>query len=1161
MHIKIKIGPTQSTILRANTMLLSEIAEICSYQKISERAKQYSRACQSGWDGKVSLVDKFRGTVPTGLIPKIVGWLKAQGHTVELEKDLPVTHESPRFKDVEVPNFLRSYQVDAIKAMIRAKRGILQLPTGCHAKGTKILMYDGSWKLIEDILIDDLIMGPDSTPRKVLKLHTGFSKMYEVSPIKGKSFIVNEDHLLFLKNTENKTDIILTVKDYLNKTKWFKHLHKLVYSNGIDFQEQNLPLDPYVLGVLIGDGSLQSTPSITNPDVEIFEYIKKFSEKNNFKVSIIYNSSSNRCLAYSISDPTSHKNRLMNILRDLKLNCLSKYKYIPNSYKINSRTNRLEILAGLLDTDGYYHMGYFEYSTASKQLAEDVKFLAQSLGFKVPKIKIKNVKGYTQDYYILNILGNVDFIPTKVKRKQASKRRQIKNVLYTGFSLEEIGDDHYYGFSCDKDNLYIMEDFLISHNSGKSITSTGLVASLKRNTIFFAHTIDLIDQTKAVYEKIFPGIKIGKIGNQVLDPGPITIASIQTVSSWLIPPNEPVQRVKELTTDFQKRYSKYQVKLEEWEKINERATKFLAQFPVAIFDECFSGNTLIDEKRIDSIKIGDYISSYNHITNVIEKKRVYNVLKSKPKEIIKMSLTNGKEIICTSKHPFWTDHGYLPACLLEGIEVYEKTNTFTMQEMRKISDMSRPKRLSKLRIGKKKCSLLFSRMQKRMVTQAFFRCNDSNKSEVWIDEKTRKQWNVSRRESNKSFKQIEGNRTQTKNSRREWEGSNNCTTIISQTIELGNGSNSKNRTKKVSTKSLQNRYSQCRVTNSDRNRWKFTRVIKTERTRSEKREILKPIRVESITFLKSTSDGTFGGMLSGGYVFNLEVEDNHNYYANNILVHNCQHLSADTFYTTAQACTGAEYLFALSATPYRDDGADLLIEAGSGSTIYSLSISDVVEMGYLLPAEIHIHEYKPLPPMNLSNVYAEQYKICITMNDNRNDKIVEIVKQEYEQDHSTLILCREIGHIETLFDMIKAQGVPCSMAHAKSKDRATVLEDFKSKKVMVMIASGILDEGVDVPAIDTVILAGAGRSRVKSYQRIGRALRLYPGKEKAIIHDFKDEMKPFSYHFNARMGLYNAEKCFTVIKHYTKKQREVVRKATIITKKLDDFGITMEDIK
>jgi hypothetical protein len=76
---------------------------------------------------------------------------------------------------------------------------IIRAPVACHAKGQGILMYDGTIKKVENIQIGDLLMGPDSTPREVLKLHSGVDEMYRIHPYRGKSWDVNQHHILRLK--------------------------------------------------------------------------------------------------------------------------------------------------------------------------------------------------------------------------------------------------------------------------------------------------------------------------------------------------------------------------------------------------------------------------------------------------------------------------------------------------------------------------------------------------------------------------------------------------------------------------------------------------------------------------------------------------------------------------------------------------------------------------------------------------------------------------------------------------------------------------------------------------------------------------------------------------------------------------------------------------
>mgnify|MGYP000344812135 FL=1 len=81
----------------------------------------------------------------------------------------------------------------------------LKLMAGCHAKDTEILMYDGTIKKVQDITVKDILMGDDSTPRKILKLVRGKDNMYEINNKKGESYIVNGDHILCLKYITKNT--------------------------------------------------------------------------------------------------------------------------------------------------------------------------------------------------------------------------------------------------------------------------------------------------------------------------------------------------------------------------------------------------------------------------------------------------------------------------------------------------------------------------------------------------------------------------------------------------------------------------------------------------------------------------------------------------------------------------------------------------------------------------------------------------------------------------------------------------------------------------------------------------------------------------------------------------------------------------------------------
>jgi len=169
---------------------------------------------------------------------------------------------------------------------------VLVLPTGCHSKGQGILMYDGKIKKVEDIVIGDKIMGPDSKPRTVLNLHRGSDHMFKIIPTKGQPFTVNGGHILSLTttnegkkykcNTVTGTIENISVYDYIKKSKSWKHLRKL-YRCGVDFQEpekeKNLfgeekMLPPRFVGMLLGDGHFGFNLGLTTMDNVLSEYFK-----------------------------------------------------------------------------------------------------------------------------------------------------------------------------------------------------------------------------------------------------------------------------------------------------------------------------------------------------------------------------------------------------------------------------------------------------------------------------------------------------------------------------------------------------------------------------------------------------------------------------------------------------------------------------------------------------------------------------------------------------------------------------------------------------------------------------------------------------------------------------------------------------------------------
>lgn len=407
---------------------------------------------------------------------------------------------------------LRDYQQKASDAAVsffnnKAKKtnAIMVLPTGCHAKGSKILMYDGSIKNVEDVIIGDELVGDDGNKRTVLELHRGVDKLYEITPIKGEPFVVNGGHILSLyKTNEGKsypscTSRIdeITVEDYLNTSNNYKHLHKLYKPKSVSFGRNDvLPIDPYFLGLYLGDGSSAcGGVNITSMRKEVEEYLYSFVKENELSITENWKGGSNKAKTYNIVGLKWRTNTIIDFLKDRNLYGVTcSFKFIPLEYKAASEKDRLSLLAGLMDTDSHYakDRNEYEYCTKSGQLADDIIFLCRSLGFYCSTKKQKIVNG--EVYYRLIITGELDTIPTKVQIRKGKPRAQKKSVLVTGFSVKYLGRGNYYGFTIDGNHLYCDGQFFVHHNSGKSLIIADIAARLDGHILVFQPSKEILEQ-------------------------------------------------------------------------------------------------------------------------------------------------------------------------------------------------------------------------------------------------------------------------------------------------------------------------------------------------------------------------------------------------------------------------------------------------------------------------------------------------------------------------------------------------------------------------------------------------------------------------------------------------------------------------------------------
>lgn len=336
----------------------------------------------------------------------------------------------------------------------------------CFAKGTRFVMFDGSIKNVEDIIIGDILMGPDSKPRTVLATKQGRDEMFKITPGNGESHIVNSKHpirTIYRKAYGNIVrEELVTAPDYIKMIQEHPRWRECyaLEKTGVEFEHKDVLIDPYIFGLWIGDGASDDS-YITNEDPEVIETIYKYAEDHNLRITIKDNKNS-KAKDYRFTRLETETNNWFR--QELSRLGVLNNKFIPKDYIVTDRKSRLEFLAGIIDTDGSFdsRKGNFEIAQKNPYITAGIVYIARSCGLKttVTERVIKDTI-----YYRIMILSNAWEIPTKITRKQCKEYTALqKNPLECRFDVESIGVDDYYGFEVDGDQLCLLEDFTIVHN-------------------------------------------------------------------------------------------------------------------------------------------------------------------------------------------------------------------------------------------------------------------------------------------------------------------------------------------------------------------------------------------------------------------------------------------------------------------------------------------------------------------------------------------------------------------------------------------------------------------------------------------------------------------------------------------------------------------------
>ncbi|HPQ79899.1 MAG TPA: LAGLIDADG family homing endonuclease, partial [Candidatus Dojkabacteria bacterium] len=345
------------------------------------------------------------------------------------------------------------------------------------------ILGEHGWTTMGEVQPGDKLWNPDGTLTTILhKSNNGISDVYEFEFIDGRKTRCGIEHNWEVYDRTTKKIIILNTRDLLKKgiNKEYKsgthYRFAIKNTEPIEFKNtQELPIDPYVLGCILGDGSIGSSVYISGKDNDIFDEIQltlgdkyKLTDVGYCKKNIVFKERFNKNSKYK--NVKYGVNPLLRELDNLGLRVNNKgIKFIPEIYLNSSILDRICLIQGLMDTDGYINStgNNIHFTNKNKDIIDGLAYICRSLGIKVTISEKTNRHGI---YYRLLFSGNIPFEIFRLSRKQNRLvKRWGKNTfdLVPLISIKKL--DYKEESSCivvdNPNHLYITRDFIVTHNS------------------------------------------------------------------------------------------------------------------------------------------------------------------------------------------------------------------------------------------------------------------------------------------------------------------------------------------------------------------------------------------------------------------------------------------------------------------------------------------------------------------------------------------------------------------------------------------------------------------------------------------------------------------------------------------------------------------------
>ena len=614
---------------------------------------------------------------------------------------------------------------------------------------------------------------------------------------------------------------------------------------------------------------------------------------------------------------------------------------------------------------------------------------------------------------------------------------------------------------------------VIPTGGGKTIVFTETARRLGLNTLIIAHRQELLQQAADKFRLVDPTAVIGQVGAGRHEWGaPITVASVQTISR-----PEPLKKLK------------------------------LFGYDLVVIDECFPAGTLIDGKPIEQLKVGDMVTAFNEQTQTFSRKRVVNTFCRPAGQRLLRIHAGATVVVCTPNHPFYTVSGWKAA---EHLSIHEEILYAGDDRALHTVPTTLPpdNEASADPVQSGEANLLFRHLPTGTTRQDFFRNDGADQPEVCLSPYDSQQSNAQGGGQKQGTSHLASNGPCANDTRRQWERSDTPAEASCRGVGMADGICGQNAPAQdqsaACSNQLQNRHCQPNAFDSDRSRWHVACCAQSSGTGPQERTGARWVGVDRIEVYEPGRDGTFAGVCPDGLVYNFEVEEDHTYLANGLVVHNCHHSAASGYQAVLDALPDA-FVLGVTATPDRMDKQN--IEHIFGEPLFSASIIDMVEQDYLSNLRaIAIPTATSLDGLHTQagDFKLDELEVAVDTPD-RNERVVNGYLKHCK-GRQGLCFAVTVAHAEHLAETFQTMGVQAAMVSGETspENRKQLLHDYERSLLQVLCNVGVLTEGYDCPQTSCIIMARPTQSRALYVQATGRGTRKAPGKRDCIILDITD---------------------------------------------------------